>query len=55
MTLDDLEEIEKAELKQRDPREDRKLIPIDSVSQLDTGYTGRPDTDMQTQNHHNRK
>ena len=42
MTLDELNEIERREGLVRDPREERRLIPVDSHSQLDTGYTGRP-------------
>lgn len=49
MFFDELNKLEKLTQKQRDARENRRLIPIDRVSQLDTGYTGRPDTDMQVQ------
>jgi len=41
MTFDELEQIEHVEKRLRDPREQRRLIPVDSHSQSDTGYTGR--------------
>ncbi len=49
MFMDELEKLDKLEQRRLDPREDRKLLPIDSYSQSDTGYTGRPDGDMQKQ------
>ena len=48
MFFDELERIEKRG-KWHDEREERRLVPIDSFSHLDTGYTGRPDTDMARQ------
>jgi hypothetical protein len=48
MTFDELESIERRE-KMHDAREERKLLPVDSNSQLDTGYTGRSDCDMKAQ------
>ncbi len=48
MTFDELEELERRE-KIHDPREERRLLPVDSHSQLDTGYTGRSDCDMKAQ------
>lgn len=48
MTFDELEDLERRE-KMHDPREDRRLLPVDSDSQLDTGYTGRSDCDMKAQ------
>ena len=50
MTFDELERIEKREIKQRCPREEKKLIPIASHSQSDTGYTGRPDDTSDPEN-----
>ena len=45
MFFDELDKI--AQLEKRNPRDEEKsLIPVDSCSQLDTGYTGRPDTDV---------
>lgn len=49
MTWDELDELEKKE-KRAAPREEHKLLPIDSCSQLGTNYTGRPDTDMEKVN-----
>jgi len=48
MLFDELEELERRE-KLYDAREERRLIPVDSHSQLDTGYTGRSDCDMKAQ------
>lgn len=48
MTFDELEELERRE-KMHDPREERRLLPVDSYSQLDTGYTGRSDCDVKAQ------
>jgi hypothetical protein len=42
MTIDELEQAERREMKLHRPREIKRLIPVDSHSQLDTGYTGRP-------------
>ncbi len=44
MLFDELEQLERRE-KQQDPREERRLIPIDSCSQSGTGFTGRSDFD----------
>jgi hypothetical protein len=41
MFMYELDEIERRELRRRDPRERRRLIPTDGASQLDTGYIGR--------------
>lgn len=49
MFMDELDKLERRELRLQDSREERRLLPIDSCSQLDTGYTGRPDTDMARQ------
>ena len=38
----ELAEIEKRETRYRMAREERRLVPVDASSQLDTGYTGRP-------------
>lgn len=53
MFLDELDQIERKE--KQDPREERRLIPIDSFSQLDTGYTGRPDGDVIEDQKHDRR
>ncbi len=47
MLFDELEQLERRE-KQQDPREERRLIPIDSCSQSGTGFTGRSDLDTGT-------
>lgn len=49
MTFRELVQIEKRENKLRDRREERRLLPVDHASQLDTGYTGRGDGDLQKQ------
>lgn len=46
MFIDELERLDREQQKFCAPREVKKLIPIDRDSQLDTGYTGRPDTDL---------
>ena len=45
MFMDEMEDIERQQDRLRSSREERSLLPVDSCSQLDTGYTGRPDTD----------
>lgn len=40
VTFDELDEIERRE--RRISRDTKRLIPVDSHSRLDTGYTGRP-------------
>lgn len=49
MFADELDNIERSEIRACDPRERRRRLPVDSSSQLDTGYTGRPDTDVDAQ------
>lgn len=44
--MDELDDIEKRHALMRNSREVRSRLPVDSHSQLDTGYTGRPDTDI---------
>lgn len=46
MFMDELDAAEKRCELMRGSRAERSLIPVDSHAQLDTGYTGRPDTDM---------
>ena len=43
----DLDRLEKQTISEDDPREERKLIPVDSCSQLDTGYTGRSNCEFE--------
>lgn len=45
MFADELERLERVEQRRDDPRETRRMLPVDSHSQLGTGYTGREEMD----------
>jgi hypothetical protein len=54
MLLSEMQAIERREQK-LNPLNDRRLLPVDSCSQLGTDYTGRSDTDVWEEKYRNRR